>query len=293
MIETIDIDGADYRIETLKKVSAPLDAPRLLVVSYLPNPLAAEILKACIRSIQQFTTTSHELWIIDNHSPAGQAEFLRDLPGINVVFNYTTPSPEHLDPALKRILNRVKRRGRPGKFGSYANGIALEIGARSIDHGSKYCMTLHMDTMPVHPNWLDFLINKLDGQTRAAGVRLDTARVPEGILHVLGYVFDFSLFEPLKLSFLPDLPRYDVGDRLIIDLKRAGYKIFSCRNTLWDPSLIDLIPASSPFYAMPVDRSFDDSDNVIFLHLGRGVVKSSAGSSQIIEDWLKLAPQHE
>lgn len=293
MIESLVIDDSVYQIEKVQKVTLTPEAPRLLVVSYLPNKLAVEILKACLNTIQNITRTPHEVWVIDNNSPADHSKFLRDRKDVNVVFNYTTPSPENKYTLLKKGWALLKRGGKAGKFGSYANGVALEIGARCIDPKTKFLMSLHMDTMPVHPDWLQFLCGKIDHQTKAAGVRLDDKRVKEGILHVLGYLFDFSLYKKLGLTFLPDLPELDVGDQLIVDLKKAGYTIFACRNTLWQPELADLIPASSPLRAMQVDRSFDDDGRVIFLHLGRGVVKSTAGSSDLINRWLEIARRYE
>jgi hypothetical protein len=86
---------------------------------------------------------------------------------------------------------------------------------------------------------------------------------------------DFQLFRGLDLSFFPELPRLDVGDNVTVKLRESGYKVFACPNTVWEPQLAEKIPASSPLRDLHVDRSFDDSGNVIFLHLGRGLRRSS------------------
>ena len=87
-------------------------------------------------------------------------------------------------------------------------------------------MTLHMDTMPCRTGWLSFLQSELGDGIGAAGVRMDRARTPEGVLHVLGCLVDFQLFRRLKLDFLPQLPQYDVGDRVTRALREAGYGVF-------------------------------------------------------------------
>jgi hypothetical protein len=85
-----------------------------------------------------------------------------------------------------------------------------------------------------------------------------------------------------------------VGDRVTVALREAGYDVFACRNTLWQPELIEEIPPASPLRYFGVDRSFDDEGNIIFLHLGRGVRKAADGysSSTTVEAWIRFAEEH-
>ena len=135
---------------------------------------------------------------------------------------------------------------------------------------------------------------KIDEQVRASGVRMDTARVKEWILHVLGPMVDFQLFRQLNLDFFPQLPNYDVGDRVIVQLRQAGFDVFACPNSLWDEKLLDALPEQSPFRSLYVDRSFDYAGNVIFLHLGRGVRKSSGEfvKGTATEEWIQFADEY-
>lgn len=271
MPRQISLGGHDYEVWAKTWLPSPPDVPRLVVVSYLPDPRTAELLRVCLRSIKQNTATPYELWVVDNNSPAEHVEWLLHEGGIRTVFNRTPPA----------VTN-----------GSYANAVALEIGAALVDPATKYFMTLHQDIAVVEPTWLGYLLSKFDNNTRAVGVRFDTGRVPEGILHVLGYIVDFQLFRELGLDFFPDLPAYDVGDRVIVGLRRAGYGIFATPNTLWSPELIEKIPPGSPLRDLPVDRSFDNDGRVIFLHLGRGIGKTSTGDTQAGVHWARFARQH-
>jgi hypothetical protein len=150
-------------------------------------------------------------------------------------------------------------------------------------------MTMHMDALPCREGWLTFLASKIRGTVAAAGVRMDHARVPDGVLHVLGMFVDLDLVRKLGIDFFPDLPHLDVGDKVTVRLREAGYGVHVCPNTFRTPELIERIDASSPLKRMPVDRSFDDEGNVIFLHLGRGLRKSTGEhvKGMSIAEWVE------
>lgn len=285
-MQQLRLDDRDYRLEVLRQVEQPSSAPRLIVVSLVPTPEARDLLDACLRAIRHFTTIPYELWVVDHNSPREHADWLLMQSGINVVLNRTEPLP----PAA-RGTRWPWQRHRQQTWGSYANAVALELAIRLIDPATRAIMPLHMDTMPCAVHWLQFLLSKLGRGTAAAGVRMDTYRVPEGVLHVLGYLVDFQLFRRLGLDFMPQLPRLDVGDRVTVALRDAGYGVFACRNTLWEPGLIETIPAASPFRELRVDRAFDDEGNVIFLHLGRGIRKATGAYSTgtLPSEWVRVA----
>ena len=286
----IFVDGLNYSVELTRKVSVPPEAPRLVVVSRQQNRAATELVRICLRAVQHFTPEPHELWVVDNNSPTENLQWLLDWPDVNVVLNRTEPVP----PA-----GRAQKSGTPHPDGqlvwdSYANAIALEIAVRLMSPETKYFMSLHMDTMPARSGWLSYLKSKISGKTMAAGVRMDRTRTPEGVLHVLGYMVDFSVFRKLDLDFLPDLPQIDVGDKVTLGLRRAGYEVFACPNTLWEPGLEKNIREDSPLREFRVDRAFDDDGNVIFLHLGRGVRKSIGRhlKGTMVSEWTHMANEH-
>lgn len=278
----IYIDGRLYQLNIHRTSLQPVECPRLIIVAYQPNDLARNVLGVCLQTIQHFTQESYELWVVDNNSPLEQTRWLIEWPNLNVILNRTEPLPAE---ARSQPSNQQEH-------GSYANAVALELATRLIEPQTRYFMTLHMDTMPCHPGWLSFLQSKIRGKVKAAGVRLDRVRTPAGVLHVLGYMVDFQLFRELKLDFLPQLPRYDVGDWVTVALREAGYQVFACSNTLWQPELIETIPTSSPLRDLSVDRAFDDDGNVIFLHLGRAVRQSQnqvEGRKVSLEEWINFA----
>lgn len=286
---TLLIDHRRYQVEVQQAVELPTDAPRLLIVAYQPNRLAAEILRLCLEGIRHFTPQPHEVWVIDNCSPPNQADWLRSWSGINVAFNRTAPRSSHWRDQLRRISYWLKGQPRHPYEASYANAIGLEIGARLISPQSQWLMPLHMDTLPCHPDWLAFLQQKMDAHVRQAGFHLQRSRVPAGVLHVLGFLVDFQLFRHLALDFFPQLPAFDVGDRVTVRLRQAGYQIFACRDTLNDPGLSHAL--QEPARDLPVLRAVDDQGRVIFMHLGRGVRKSTGehGRGVTPQQWIDFA----
>ncbi len=282
----LEIDGAVYEVEWQRNVIRSDDAPRLVVISHITNQRALDLLNTCINGVRKFTPEEHELWVVDNNSPREWLASALEIPWINWAFNRTEPRP----PEARNQAGDDKNDLDQTNWGSYANAIGLQIGACLIETTCRYLMTMHMDTMPVKNEWLSYLRSKIDQGTAAAGVRMDHTRTREGVLHVLGYMVDFQVFRRLGLDFFPNLPDFDVGDEVTVRLREAGYDVFACRNSFWDQELVKLIPTESPLRNLQVDRSFDDNDDVIFLHLGRGVRRSTGNHTRgvSLEDWLSV-----
>ena len=180
----INIDNHRYDVFFKEKVQAEVETTRIIVVSYQPNKEASELLRLCIESIKKFTDTDYELWIVDNNSPEEFIKWLEHIDNINIIYIRTEPRGE----------------------ASYANGLALEVAVWLINPRTKYLVSFHEDVVVCRYGWLDYILSKIDERTKASGFRLTKARVPEGVLHVCGYIIDFQVFKELKLSFLPELP---------------------------------------------------------------------------------------
>jgi len=277
--KNITIENYEYKIFLKKQIVLAKEYPRLIIVSYLPVKETIKLIKISISTIKKYTTIPYELWVIDNNSPIKNLKWLLRQKGINLVLNRKTPKPP--DDKFRE---------------SYSNGIALEIARQLVDPETKYFMTLHQDIAVCNNSWLEFLLSKFNDKTKAVGVRLDRKRVTDGVLHVLGYIVDLQIILKNKLSFIPHLPEYDVGDKLIVDLKNMGYEIHASPNTLWEPELVEKIDNNSPLKTLKADRSFNDEGNIFFLHLGRGVLKSQKDSNYfnktIIEVWYKIIKRY-
>lgn len=286
----LSIDGRSYLLNVLKKVTMPVQAPRLVVVAYQPNGIAQSMLRVCIQAIQRYTPEMHELWVVDNNSPGTNADWLINCPEINIVLNRTEPLP----PGARTFWSLRKQSKSQLVWGSYANAVALELSVRLINPLTQYLMSFHMDALPCRKGWLSFLCSKIGNGIAAAGVRMDRVRVPEGVLHVLGCLVDFQLFKQNGLDYFPQLPHYDVGDRVTVALRSSGYAVYNCPNTHWEPQLVKQISDGSPLYTLSVDRSFDDDRNVVFLHLGRGIRKSSGKNDKGVTplDWIRFVNKH-
>ncbi len=248
----LEFDGKQYEIKYNANNRRPADAPKILIVSYQPNKDASILTRLSIECIKKFTDIPYELWVIDDHSPVENLGWMNELNDVNLVFIRTEP----------------KERG------SYSNGIAMEVGVRLIDQNAKYVVTFHSDTVVCKYGWLQFLLSKLDNKIRASGFRLTKERVPEGVLHVCGYLIDFQLYKKLNLSFMPELPAYDIGDKLIHEFLKNDYGVFAARNTFDEPESVDLIPETLEIYNINSTRAFDDDNNVVYMHLGRGILKT-------------------
>ncbi len=251
-IRNIAFDGRDYKVIVSRNRPAGPLVPRIVVVGYQPNKNASRLLELCIKTIKKFTLPDYELWIVDNNSPWKHTAWLKEINGINTALIRTEP-----------------------KGGaSYANGLALEIAVRLIGPDARFLMSLHEDTAVCRYGWLKYMVSKLSGDVKAAGFHLSKSRIPEGVLHVDGYIIDLQVFRKLGLSYMPRLPDFDVGDKAIYKLTENGYKTFCTPNTFNDSILCGSIPETLEMHHLNTTRSFNDSGEVIYMHLGRGIPKA-------------------
>jgi len=290
--QTIRIDARDYRVRVIRRVSARPEAVRILIASYLPTTAAMEILQACIASVQRNTPEPHELWVIDNHSPRRNIEWLLDRPNLNVALSQTEPVP----PQHRGFRHWWDGRQGQQAWGSYSNAVALELGARLIDPATQWVLAMHSDAMVLRPGWLTFLCGKTNGRVRAAA-----NFASRGAGHVSGLLFDFQLFRQLGVTFLPNIaphrdparPEYDVGDLVTLRFQEHGYDVWICENTYNEPELVRRIPSSDPLRHLQCDRSFNALGEVFYVHLGRGVSKATgtydAAKKTYPDQWLDFA----
>jgi len=288
----IVIEGRSHRVVISQPVRRGANAVRLVIPAYQPTSIAQELLRICIGSIQNMTNADdYELWVVDNCSPWKNCRWLLDHPGINVALSRTKPLP----PEKRFFYSPFAFWQRQEQWGSYANALGLELALKLVDPRSLQLMTLHMDTMVCAPHWLDFFKSRVSETNKAMGACFEKHRTPEGVVHILGCMVDYQTFQAEGIHFWPDLPQYDVGDKVTLQLREAGHTVSVCENTYETPLLVESIPATSPYKHLSVVRAFDDSGNVIFMHLGRGIPKADeryVGESASAEDWIEFAEEH-
>jgi glycosyltransferase involved in cell wall biosynthesis len=269
----ISIDNQIYRVEIFRNVQLGADATRIIIPTLILNNMAKNLLRVCVESIQKFTIEEVEIWIVDNNSSESYTNWLKQFShNINLALNRTEPiNPFRKERSLIQKVRRTisgQRNQKPrGQMedGSYANFIGLELGRRCIDPDSATIFTMHYDTLATKLGWLKYLKSKLTDKVRAVGYRQNKLRVDA--LHVAGLLLDYSLFEPLHLSFMPNMrrerfpnkPEYDVGDQITIQLKAHGFDFKATRNTFNNPEFGERAPKGSPFRQMlACDLCFDD-----------------------------------
>jgi hypothetical protein len=282
------IDGRIYRVTIIQQVRASDRATRIIVPTYIMNDTARNMVRVCVACLQRFTDPAEaEIWLVDNNSPLVQVQWLQQFNnGINLVLNHTEPvNPLRSLPTgwrKWRLILQGKWRNQQMWDGSYANAIALEIGCRAIAPTAPEIFVMHCDALPTKAGWLNHLRSKMDDRVRAVACHGDRQRI--NALHVSGLLVDYALFQSSGMSFLPninqerfpELPEYDVGDDISIKLRAQGLSGFVLPNTHNEAALVDKIPAGSPFQAVPTAaRCFDDEWHVIYMHMGRGTVKSA------------------
>ncbi len=292
----MEIDNTIYKLEVRENAFQDDEATRILIPAFLKNKTAAELTRICIDSIIKYTEEPYELWYIDNNSPQKFTEWLDQYPQINIIFNKTEP----VNPFRYR-KGYMKKRDQT-KDASYANAIGLELGCNVIKDTAKFVFVMHSDILITKNGWLKFLKSKLNEKIKAIGIRKDRIRVHA--LHVGGLFFDFSLFKKLEMSFLPNIkcerypnrPEYDVGDDITIKLKENNFGVFTCKNTFNDIQLNELIPPNNPIKELKCDKAFDDTNEIFYLHLGRGAPKSfgkyKRKNKLTAEQWIDFAKNY-
>jgi hypothetical protein len=119
------------------------------------------------------------------------------------------------------------------------------------------------------------MAKKMEEGYELIGTVLDPSPERIDAIHVSGYMVKSDIAK--KISFYPrDLgggKRLDVGDEASLYCEKNGIKNYCFRNTFNDLSLIDEIEDS--YKGIYCDRCINDSGEVIFMHLGRGVPKTN------------------
>ena len=286
-VDQIEIDGQNFDVSIVANNRQTNCAAKIVIPVLALNQAALDVATVSIKSVIQKSIEPVEIWVVDNNSPPTFRDKLAQLDGVNFVFNHTEPYPSYgrTPPTyyLRRCLGLLNKNYSVGLQmfeGAYANGVALELGCKASRLTDQLVFVMHSDTLIIKDTWLSFLRSKMTDRIRAVGCWKDRIRVQA--LHIGALLFDYSLYESLQMSFLPNIGRrwhpneveHDVGDLISLKLLEHGYDLFCCQNTYNDPETVHSIRRSDPLRTIHSDRCFDDAGDVFLAHMGRGVPKS-------------------
>tara|TARA_R100000008_G_C3584505_1_gene171175 strand:- start:765 stop:1592 length:828 start_codon:yes stop_codon:yes gene_type:complete len=209
-----------------------------------------------------------------------------------VVENASDESYKEKISSLAEQVVWVSNKQQSGYLRAAANAEAIEVGLDYVE--SDLVFICHNDTVACSENWMNFLYQKIQEGNFIAGTLLDNSRIQA--VHISGMLLKTELAKKVScypildedsraLAGLPaekieeikstrqelDVPQnveLDVGDSYTRYCRLNDIKHFSCKNT----HNVD-IELTSPYSDFPSDRAVDDSGEVIFMHLGRGIAK--------------------
>jgi len=235
----------------------------------LPSFHSRDLLLTCMRSFEKFAPD--------------RAVKLRYI----VVENSDDTS--YKDEVLERFPNATWINNLTKLRGSEANAVGVEVALKEIDE--TWAFMAHIDTCVTHPMFFSVLFRKTLEECDLVGTVLDPIRI--NAVHISGLLTTMRLAS--KVSYYP---RYDndgtmlldVGDELTEYADRHGMRRFCFQNTFNNPELIDGLPEK--FANFNVDRSLDEEGNVMFMHLGRGTLKTRGKYSKAgkvsVEEWVEF-----
>jgi len=122
-----------------------MNQPEITIL--IPNYKTPELTKLCLRLFNKFTPPGRaEFLVIDNDSGDESLAYLKTLPWIELVER--TVAPDESGPAM------------------HAN--ALDLGLAKVR--TPFVLVAHTDTLPLRPDWLDYLLSEIRRSDRIAGV---------------------------------------------------------------------------------------------------------------------------
>jgi len=252
-----------------------LPATALAISSYQPTRQSSELLRLALGSIQKFSPQAHT-YVFDVGSPKSKWRVDPDeFP--DVTFHSTSYIPKSWERTSSRYraARKVFMMG-PPRQGSIANGWTLDWAWEKLQNqGYKFFMTLQMDILLTSERTLPLLVKEAGKPGRfAAGVRrqLNLGK-SEPILHSLGCMWNADVLEQLGEKFAPDFPDYDVGEKLSAAASRLGLDFYSLKS-MSEARNPDVLTHLNSLFGGRSDAAFDNNEELLFLHLGRGIPKS-------------------
>ena len=158
-------------------------------------------------------------------------------------------------------------------IGSNANASGIIKGMEYVTN--DWVFVAHCDVCVTSERFYSSVFSKVKEGNMMVGTVLDPSRIKINAIHVSGFLIDAVISR--KINYFPrDLGNgihLDVGDDATLYCRENNVKHFCFRNTFNSPFLINNI--DKKYQDIYCDRCLDDDDNVIFMHLGRGIPKTN------------------
>ena len=120
-----------------------------LVYIILPNYKTPELTRLCLRSLRKYTPhDAVRIIAVDNASGDGSLEYLRSLPWIRLI-ERAPADIAGMKPALMHTT-------------------AMDLAFQEVD--TPFVLSFHTDTIVSSPDWLNFLLGRINRSDRIAGV---------------------------------------------------------------------------------------------------------------------------
>ena len=162
------------------------------------------------------------------------------------------------------IQNPIKEKN------SEANGIGVARGLDEIE--DDFVFVAHCDTCVTSEKFFFEMLKKRNEGFKLIGTVLDPGRI--NAVHISGLYVDLNLLKTTDIMPVYESGKQimDVGDTLTLRCIEENIPYFCFRNTFNDPDLSNVIDEKFKYFH--VDRCLDQNDNIIFMHLGRGIPKT-------------------
>ena len=232
----------------------------------IPSFYSDKLTSICIKSFEKFKPPSLKInyIVVENSSDISYKEHIVSLAN-----------------NIQWINNETQLRY------SEANGEAVEIGLKSIS--TEYVFLVHCDVCVTHKNFFTELFQKIYDGNKLVGTSLDPIRLKA--THISGVLVETTIAKSVSFSplYMSGKQIADSGDALTIKCRAENIPHYCFENTFNSPDLINnLTEKFKPLNG--VSRTIDKDNNVIFMHLGRGIEKTQGlykeKNKVLFADWV-------
>ena len=263
----------------------------VLIPALQETPEGAKLLELTLRSLHKFAPSSVSVWVIERGGPRRSFQIgPRDFPRVNFI-RYSGGRNGWGGIGSPRRAFRFLGFPAP-RSGSWENGLGLEVGLRELRRCGKTkgsVFTMHQDALPTDSSFFQTLLDLLDQTVAVVGVREQSAHgSPARVVHPLGALWRYSTLDSLSVGLLPRMPAFDVGEHAVAIAQQQGWKIQSLFNSFSDPDIEEKL-GLKPWDGPQWDRVYGQKGNLCFLHLGRGIQKSTGGGTPTgLQEWVNF-----